>query len=108
MIISGGVNVYPQEIEDVLTLHPAVADVAVIGVPDPDMGERVLALVQPAPDVVPDAELAEALAAHVRSRLAGYKVPRAVEFVERLPRTPTGKLAKGSLRDRYRTSNPNA
>jgi fatty-acyl-CoA synthase len=101
MIISGGVNIYPQEIENVLALHPAVADVAVVGIPDPDMGEQVMALIQPAPEVAPDTELAESLVAHVRSRLAGYKVPRTVEFIEQLPRTPTGKLAKGPLRDQY-------
>ncbi|MFI9388493.1 acyl-CoA synthetase [Kutzneria sp. NPDC052558] len=98
MIISGGVNIYPQEVENVLALHPAVADVAVIGVPDPEMGERVLAVVQPAPDAAPDAaELIE----YVKARIAAYKAPSAVEFVDQLPRTPTGKLVKGPLRQRY-------
>jgi fatty-acyl-CoA synthase len=106
MIISGGVNVYPQEIEDALALHPAVADVAVIGVPDAEMGEQVKAVVQVAPGAEPGEELADDLVAHVRSRLAGYKVPRSVDFVDRLPRTPTGKLVKGPLRDRYRTGAP--
>jgi long-chain acyl-CoA synthetase len=104
MIISGGVNIYPQEIEDALALHPAVADVAVIGVPDEEMGEQVKAVVQAAPGAEPGGQLAAELLAHVRSRLAGYKVPRSVDFIDELPRTPTGKLVKGSLRDRYRTA----
>lgn len=102
MIISGGVNVYPQEVEDLLALHPAVLDVAVIGVPDDDMGEAVKAVVQPAPDRVPGPELADDLMAYVRARIAGYKAPRSVDFVEQLPRTATGKLAKGVLTDAYR------
>jgi fatty-acyl-CoA synthase len=95
------VNIYPQEIEDSLILHPDVFDVAVIGVPDAEMGESVLAVVQPAAGVVPDDEVAERLLAHVRGRLAGYKVPRRVEFVDELPRTATGKLVKGRLRNRF-------
>ncbi|MET0188313.1 MAG: acyl-CoA synthetase, partial [Pseudonocardia sediminis] len=102
MIISGGVNIYPQEIENVLTLHPSVHDVAVIGVPDPEMGESVKAVVQVAPGVDPGPGLAEALIAYVRERIAGYKTPRSVDFVDELPRTPTGKLVKRELRDRYR------
>jgi fatty-acyl-CoA synthase len=103
MIISGGVNIYPQEIEDALTLHPAVADVAVIGIPDPEMGEQVKAVVEVAPGHEPGEELAATLIAYARTRLAGYKVPRSLDFVDQLPRTPTGKLVKGPLRDRYRT-----
>ncbi|MBQ1160323.1 acyl-CoA synthetase [Streptomyces sp. A73] len=101
-IISGGVNVYPQEIEDCLTLHPKVADVAVIGVPDAEMGESVHAVVQPEPDVVPAAgeQLVHELLAYAREHLAGYKTPRTLELTDRLPRTPTGKLAKGLLRRR--------
>ncbi|MDQ1631801.1 MAG: hypothetical protein QOC80_1773, partial [Frankiaceae bacterium] len=106
MIISGGVNIYPQEIEDSLILHPDVFDVAVIGVPDAEMGESVLAVVQPAAGVVPGDEVAERLLAHVRGRLAGYKVPRRVEFVEDLPRTATGKLVKGRLRHRFAPVDP--
>ena len=101
MIISGGVNIYPQEIEDLLTMHPAVADVAVIGVPDPDLGEQVRAVVQPADPDAADAELAEELLAHCRGRLAGFKCPRSVDFVDELPRLPTGKLLKRELRRRY-------
>ncbi|MEQ3552650.1 acyl-CoA synthetase [Pseudonocardia nematodicida] len=106
MIISGGVNIYPQEIEDTLALHPAVSDVAVIGVPDEEMGEQVKAVVQTAPGQEPNDELAAVLLAHVRTRLAGYKVPRTIDFVDELPRTPTGKLVKGPLRDLYRRPGP--
>lgn len=101
MIISGGVNIYPQEVEDVLTLHPAVADVAVIGVPDPEMGEQVKAVVQAADPDQAGADLAEELIGYCRQSLAGYKCPRSVDFVDELPRLPTGKLLKRTLRDRY-------
>lgn len=101
MIISGGVNIYPQEIEDLLALHPKIADVAVIGVPDPEMGESVKAVVQPAADAEPGPELERELLEHVRSRIANYKVPRSVDFLDALPRTPTGKLVKGTLKSRY-------
>jgi fatty-acyl-CoA synthase len=101
MIISGGVNIYPQEVEDVLALHPALVDVAVIGVPDEEMGEAVRAVVQPAPDAVAGPELERELLEYVRARIARYKAPRAVDFVDELPRTPTGKLVKGELRQRY-------
>ena len=101
MIISGGVNIYPQEIEDRLTLHPAVLDVAVVGVPDEDMGEAVLAVVAPAPDVTADDALAEELTTYLRERIAGFKVPRRLVFDADLPRTPTGKLVKHVLRERY-------
>ncbi|GAB3392592.1 acyl-CoA synthetase [Amycolatopsis echigonensis] len=104
MIISGGVNIYPQEIEDALTMHPAVADVAVVGVPDPEMGEQVKAVVQLAEGKAGSPELEAELIAHVRSRLAAFKTPRTVDFVDSLPRTPTGKLVKGPLRDRYRAA----
>jgi fatty-acyl-CoA synthase len=101
MIISGGVNIYPQEVEDALALHPAVTDVAVIGVPDPEMGEAVKAVVQPAPGARPGPELERELIDHVRSRIAHHKAPRSVDFVGELPRTPTGKLVKGRLKQRY-------
>ncbi len=100
-IISGGVNIYPQEIENVLALHPKVFDIAVIGVPDPEMGEQVKAVVQPAPGVTPSPELAEELLSYVRDRIAHYKTPRSVDFVTDLPRTATGKLQKGKLRAQY-------
>jgi fatty-acyl-CoA synthase len=101
MIISGGVNIYPQEIEDVLILHPDVADVAVIGVPNDEFGEEVKAVVQPADRAVAGPALAQSLLAYCREHLAGYKVPRSIDFEDELPRLPTGKLYKRLLRDRY-------
>ena len=101
MIISGGVNIYPQEIENALALHPAVLDLAVIGIPDPEMGEQVKAVVQPSPDAVPGPELEAELLQFLRDRIAGYKVPRSIDFSTDLPRTETGKLQKHKLRDRY-------
>lgn len=101
MIISGGVNIYPAEIEGVLAAHPAVEDVAVIGVPDEEFGESVKALVQVAPGAVGDRQLADDLIAHCRSLLAGYKAPRSVDFVDSIPRTGTGKIQKAPLRAPY-------
>jgi len=101
MIISGGVNIYPQEIEDALVMHPKVADVAVFGLPDPDMGEFVQAVVQPAAGVEATTELADELREFTRDTIAHYKVPRVLDFVEELPRHPTGKLYKRLLRDEY-------
>ncbi len=105
MIISGGVNIYPQEAENVLVTHPAVFDVGVIGVPDPDLGEVAKACVQLAPGFSPSDELAAELLDFTREKIAGYKVPRSVDFVDDLPRTPTGKLVKGILRKAYWPSN---
>lgn len=101
MIISGGVNIYPQEIENVLTLHPKIFDVAVIGVPDPEMGEQVKAVVQLRDGVVGDDELSAELISYVRDRLAHFKAPKSVDFVDELPRSATGKLVKRTLRERY-------
>jgi acyl-CoA synthetase (AMP-forming)/AMP-acid ligase II len=101
MIISGGVNIYPQEIEDCLLLHPKVVDVAVFGIPNRDMGEEVKAVVQPAADVTTDDALAAELLAYAREHIAHYKVPRSIDFEAELPRLPTGKLYKRLLRDRY-------
>jgi fatty-acyl-CoA synthase len=101
MIISGGVNIYPQEIENVLALHPALLDVAVIGVPDVEMGEQVKAVVQLRDGVDPNDELGQELIRYVRDRIAHYKAPRSVDFVDELPRLATGKLAKRLLIDRY-------
>src|SRR6266852_3756180 len=100
-IISGGVNIYPQETENVLALHPAVYDVAVIGVLDPEMGESVAAFVQPAPGAVPGPELEQEIIAFVKSKIAGYKAPRSVRFVDSLPRSEAGKLMKSELKARY-------
>jgi acyl-CoA synthetase (AMP-forming)/AMP-acid ligase II len=101
MIISGGVNIYPQEIEDHLVTHPKVADVAVFGVPNEDFGEEVKAVVQPMPGVEPGEELTAELLAHCGDALARFKLPRSIDYEAELPRLPTGKLYKRLLRDRY-------
>jgi fatty-acyl-CoA synthase len=98
MIISGGENVYPAEVESALLELPEVAEAAVIGVPDEKWGEVGLAVVVPAAGATRDAE---ALQARLRERLAGFKVPRRIEFVDQLPKTATGKIRKPDLRDRY-------
>jgi acyl-CoA synthetase (AMP-forming)/AMP-acid ligase II len=96
MIIAGGVNIYPQEAENVLAAHPDVLDAAVIGVPDPVMGEQVKAL------VVARGEIGEdSLLEYCRRRLSAYKCPRSVDFVTDLPRDPSGKLYKRRLREQY-------
>jgi acyl-CoA synthetase (AMP-forming)/AMP-acid ligase II len=104
LILSGGVNIYPAEIEEALIMHPAVADVAVIGVPDAEMGESVLAIVQLADGGAGSGQLAADLMLHCRSRLASFKCPRSVEFVAELPRTPTGKLLRRRLREERKHS----
>ena len=101
MIISGGVNIYPQEIEDLFVMHPSVSDVAVFGIPNQEFGEEVKAVVQPAAGVAGDDELRAALLAYARTHLAGFKVPRSIDFVDELPRDPAGKLFKRRLRDPY-------
>jgi long-chain acyl-CoA synthetase len=98
MIVSGGENVYPIEVEEVLAQHPDVADVTVIGVPDERWGEAVKALVIARDGAAP---APEALVTFARERLAGYKLPRSIDFVAELPRTPTGKVLKRELRARY-------
>lgn len=97
VIISGGVNIYPQEVENCLALHPAVRDVAVIGVPDGDMGQVVKAYVEPTSGLKAGDELAQDLIDYVCEQIAPFKAPRSVEFVSKLPRTETGKLQKSSL-----------
>jgi len=104
MIISGGVNIYPQEAENVLVTHPKVIDVAVFGVPNDDFGEEVKAVVQPVTMPADDAEakaLAQELIAFCRSELADVKCPRSIDFRTELPRHPTGKLYKRLLKDEY-------
>jgi long-chain acyl-CoA synthetase len=101
MIISGGVNIYPQEAENVLVEHAAVADVAVIGVPDAEMGEAVKAVVELVDPASASSELAAELIEHCRSRIAAYKCPRSVDFVDALPRAENGKLYKRQLREHY-------
>ncbi|HET7487306.1 MAG TPA: AMP-binding protein [Acidimicrobiales bacterium] len=102
-VISGGVNVYPREAEDVLVTHPAVADVAVFGVPHDELGEAVKAVVQPADPAAAGPALEAELIAWCRERLAAYKCPKSVDFEDQLPRSATGKLYKRLLRDRYWT-----
>ena len=101
MIISGGVNIYPQEAENVLVNHPAVADVAVFGVPNEEMGEEVKAVVQAAPGYAAIPALADELIAFCKNSLSPLKCPRSIDFRAELPRTPTGKLLKRLLRDEY-------
>jgi len=101
MIISGGVNIYPQAIEDALALHPSVQDAAVIGVPDAEMGEAVKAVIEPAPGVAPTPALAEALISFLHGKVARFMLPRSVDFIDEMPRLPTGKLYKRALRERY-------
>ncbi len=101
MIISGGVNIYPQEAENLLVTHPKVADVAVIGVPNEDFGEEVKAVVQPADWAAAGPELAEELLEYCRDHLSHIKCPRSVDFEKELPRHPTGKLYKRLIRDKY-------
>ncbi|WP_052185724.1 acyl-CoA synthetase [Streptomyces purpureus] len=101
MIISGGVNIYPAEIEAALLSHPAVADAAAFGVPHADWGEEVKAVVEPADGHIPSRTLAAEILDHVAGQLAGYKRPRSVEFIDTMPRDPNGKLYKRRLRDPY-------
>jgi acyl-CoA synthetase (AMP-forming)/AMP-acid ligase II len=101
MIISGGVNIYPQEAENVLVGHPKVMDVAVIGVPNPDLGEEVKAIVQPVDWNDATDDLADELLEYCRARLSSFKCPRSVDFERELPRLDSGKLYKRLLRDRY-------
>ena len=101
MIISGGVNIYPQECENLLITHPKVADAAVFGVPNEDLGEEVKAVVQVMPGETPGSALEQELIAFCREHLSHIKCPRSVDFEDELPRLPTGKLYKRLLRDRY-------
>jgi acyl-CoA synthetase (AMP-forming)/AMP-acid ligase II len=101
MIISGGVNIYPREIEDILVTHPKVADVAVFGVPNEEFGEEVKAVVQPIEGLAGSRELALELMGYCRSLMAHFKCPRSIDFEAELPRLPTGKLYKKGLREKY-------
>ena len=105
-IVSGGVNIYPQEIEDVLVLHPSVIDVAVFGIPSPDLVEETKAVVQPTDMALAGPDLARELMDYCRQRLASYKCPKSIDFCEELPRAATGKLYKQELRRRYLAKNP--
>ena len=101
MIISGGVNIYPQECENLLITHPKVADAAVFGVPNEDLGEEVKAVIQAMPEFIPAKELEAELIAFCHQHLSHQKCPRSIDFEDQLPRLPTGKLYKRLLRDRY-------
>lgn len=101
VIISGGVNIYPQETEDVLISHPSVLDAAVFGIPNEDLGEEVKAVVQLMPHVEPSSEIAQTLMSFCRARLSGIKSPKSIEFRSSLPRSATGKLYKKRLRDEF-------
>jgi long-chain acyl-CoA synthetase len=101
MIISGGVNIYPAEVEGVLLGHSKVGDAAVFGIPDPDWGEQVKAVVEPAAGIAAGKALENEIIEFCRERLAHYKCPRSVDFVDELPRDPNGKLYKRRLRDPY-------
>jgi long-chain acyl-CoA synthetase len=101
MIISGGVNIYPQEVENLLVTHPKVADVAVVGAPHEEMGEQVVAVIQPAPGQTASEDLAAELMAFARANLSHVKSPRRIDFMDELPRHPTGKLYKRLIRDAY-------
>jgi long-chain acyl-CoA synthetase len=102
LIITGGVNVYPAEVDAALLEHPAVADAATIGVPSAEWGEEVKAVIELKDGVAATAALGDELIAHCRRRLAGFKCPRTVDFVDALPRQDNGKIYKGLLRERYR------
>ena len=106
MIISGGVNIYPQEIENLLITHPDVLDAAVIGAPDEEMGERAVAVVQLIDPATASDARAAALEAWLRERLSSVKLPKQIDFVAELPRQPTGKLYKRLLREQYRAARP--
>jgi acyl-CoA synthetase (AMP-forming)/AMP-acid ligase II len=97
VIISGGVNIYPQEAENLLVSHPQVLDAAVFGIPDADMGQSVMAVVQTVNPDDADSAFADALLAWLRSRLAHYKCPKSIAFQSDLPRSDTGKLYKQQL-----------
>jgi long-chain acyl-CoA synthetase len=101
MIISGGVNIYPAEVEAELIMHPSVADVAVFGVPDEEWGEKVMAVIEPAADRTPGPELAAEILGSLDGKLARLKWPSAIDFTDEMPRDPSGKLLKRRLREPY-------
>jgi long-chain acyl-CoA synthetase len=101
MIISGGANIYPAEIENEIVVHPKVADVAVFGIPDEEWGEQIKAVVEPAEGVAAGPELAAEILSSLEGRLAKMKWPRSIDFIEVMPREPNGKLLKRKLRAPY-------
>jgi len=104
LIISGGVNIYPAEVDAVLLEHPAVGDAATIGVPDEEWGEQVKSIIEVQPGVEPTDDLADELIAFCRERLAHFKCPRTVDFIDTLPRHDNGKIYKRRLKERYATA----
>jgi long-chain acyl-CoA synthetase len=101
MIISGGANIYPAEIENVLLSHPKVGDAAVFGIPHEDWGEEVKAVIEPADGVEADDALAQEVLAFCSDKLAKFKTPKSIDFTHEMPRDPNGKLYKRKLRDPY-------
>ncbi len=101
MIISGGVNIYPQESEDILVMHPRVADAAVFGIPDEEMGEQVKAVIQLIDHTDEGLDMAAELIAYCRDHLSSIKCPKSIDFSEALPRHATGKLYKRLLKNQY-------
>ncbi len=101
MIISGGVNIYPAEIESLLLTHPKVGDVAVFGIPNADWGEEVKAVIEPAAEIAPGQALSDEILAFLEGRLAKYKTPKTIDYIAEMPRDPNGKLYKRKLRDPY-------
>ena len=101
MIISGGANIYPAEIEHVLLGHPSVVDVAVFGIPNDDWGEEIKAVVEPVDGVEGSDELAADILEYCSTRLAKFKTPKSIDFTDAMPRDPNGKLYKRKLRDPY-------
>jgi fatty-acyl-CoA synthase len=100
-IVSGGVNIYPQAIEDALALHPLVGDAAVFGIPNEEFGEEVKAVIELTPSTTPSDTVREELMDFLRARIASYMLPRSIDFIDKLPRLPTGKLYKQKLKDAY-------
>ena len=101
MIISGGANIYPAEIENVFLMHPKVGDVAVFDIPNEDWGEEIKAVVEPAEGVIPGDVLTEDLLGFCRDKLAKFKWPKSIDYTNEMPRDPNGKLYKRKLRDPY-------
>ena len=101
LIISGGVNIYPQEVDSALMQHPAVHEVCTIGIPNDEWGEEVKSVVQLATGVSPSQDLVDDLMAFARDRIAGYKCPRSIDFADDLPRLPTGKIQRRIVREPY-------
>jgi long-chain acyl-CoA synthetase len=101
MIISGGANIYPTEVEAALLTHPGIGDAAVFGIPDDDWGEQVKAVIEPAPGVAPSPALADEILAWCAARIAKFKCPKTIDFIAEMPRDPNGKLYKRKLRDPY-------